>query len=506
MNSAISGNPGAARMVGGKPRASAFQLWKMHALVVAVPALMLLSGADPEWTLLAGGIVVTVGYLVIGYLESKREDFWLTPLSFFFFWYSLGYGVSAIYAASQIHDVGFLKLVTHQITGPDLAAGYVLSLIGALSLHGGFLWLLSKKPAETARSEVRSDFRLWALVFFLGVAMIVRPGYFSGIGSARAILQLAPIGILISFCSLPRSYFRISAPLYFVIAAGGNLLLVFAAFYSGAKFLAMFAFLPILSAILIRPRLRRALPILVATGALLYLFVVAPILMKSREIKGVDSHLDKLRIAADDTFNSVSEDILFSFQEETQKLLYRQFESTAVGFIVGDVREHGFQYGETMKNMTFAFIPRILWPDKPTVTRGNWFTAYLGGAGSEEEATTSTGQYSAGELYWNFGIPGVVVGMFLIGMFFGYLYTIVGQGPHQVIIPMIIFMNIIGRMVEEAAATDLYVLLIYLSLVAFLYHYFLQIETSRRSLGPSSRLPRATPPNRVPTPTRLISK
>src|SRR5438132_7707301 len=183
--------------------------------------------------------------------------------------------------------------------------------------------------------------------------------------------------------------------------------------------MSMFAFLPMFSALLVRRRFRRSLPLAVTCGALLYLFVVAPVLMRSREIQNVDSKLLKLEIAAQESASSFKEDTLYAFEEETDRFLYRQFESTAVGFIVSDVREHGLQYGETMRNLTYAFVPRVLWRDKPTVTRGNWFTAYLGGSGSEEESMTCTGMYSAGELYWNFGAAGVIGGMAIIGVLFG---------------------------------------------------------------------------------------
>jgi hypothetical protein len=176
---------------------------------------------------------------------------------------------------------------------------------------------------------------------------------------------------------------------------------------------------------------------------------------------------------------SFREDALFAFQEETDKFLYRQFESTAAGFIVSDVREHGFKNGETMANLTYAFIPRVVWPDKPTVTRGNWFTSYLGGSGSEEESKTSTGIYSAGELYWNFGVPGVFLGMLIMGVMFSHLASAVGHGPPQRIIPMIIFMNVIARIVEQAAASEVFVLLVYLCLLAGIYSYFEGASTSK---------------------------
>ena len=105
------------------------------------------------------------------------------------------------------------------------------------------------------------------------------------------------------------------------------------------------------------------------------------------------------------------------------------------------------------------------------VTRGDWFTAYLGGSGSEEEATTSTGMYSAGELYWNFGVPGVVIGMFIMGWMFGFLIHSRTGDVETSIVPIIIFVNLLARIVEQAAASEIYVLLIYFVLLTYLYRY-----------------------------------
>jgi hypothetical protein len=461
----------------------AAHLWLRHLVAASVPAILFFFGAPPWWTLGVGGAAITVAYLSIGYEESKFQEFWLSPLSFFFFWYAIGYGVSAIYAASEAYETGYLTLVTQIVTGQDLAAGYLLSLCGAVALHGGYVWMRARRAKQglikQSADPKRSDFPLWAFAMLLGVLSLIRPQFFDSIGAARAILQLAPFGVMLSYCSLPRQYFRLNEGMYLFWFFIGNGILIAAAFYDGSKYFSMLAFLPSLSALLVRKRWRKALPIVFASGIILYLFVVAPVLMRSRGIAGVDSQLQKLKIGAEETVMSFREDALFAFQEETDKFLYRQFESTAAGFIVSDVREHGFKNGETMANLTYAFIPRVVWPDKPTVTRGNWFTSYLGGSGSEEESKTSTGIYSAGELYWNFGVPGVFLGMLIMGVMFSYLASAVGHGPPQRIIPMIIFMNVIARIVEQAAASEVFVLLVYLCLLAGIYSYFEGASTSK---------------------------
>jgi hypothetical protein len=81
----------------------------------------------------------------------------------------------------------------------------------------------------------------------------------------------------------------------------------------------------------------------------------------------------------------------------------------------------------------FAFIPRILWPTKPTggpaVQFGRVFIL------SSEEASnsyTSFGIYHMGDLYLNFSLPGVIIGMFILGAVyrFTYEYLTPAAGPH----------------------------------------------------------------------------
>jgi hypothetical protein len=107
---------------------------------------------------------------------------------------------------------------------------------------------------------------------------------------------------------------------------------------------------------------------------------------------------------------------------------------------------------------------------------------YLGGSASEEEAESNTAMYSAGELYWNFGWFGVVIGMALMGSLFGLAAILIGDGPHRLVVPMIVFMCLIVNIVEQGAATQVFILVIYLFLVIGAYRYF-QFATATAETG-----------------------
>jgi hypothetical protein len=65
----------------------------------------------------------------------------------------------------------------------------------------------------------------------------------------------------------------------------------------------------------------------------------------------------------------------------------------------------------------YPFIPRFLWPSKPILDEGAWFTVALrGGSGDATTIGTSTAVTYPGDLYLRFGLPGILVGMLVLGV------------------------------------------------------------------------------------------
>jgi hypothetical protein len=65
----------------------------------------------------------------------------------------------------------------------------------------------------------------------------------------------------------------------------------------------------------------------------------------------------------------------------------------------------------------YPFVPRFLWPSKPILQEGGWFTIALrGGAGDATSAGSSTAVTYPGDLYLQFGLLGVPLGMFVLGV------------------------------------------------------------------------------------------
>lgn len=76
--------------------------------------------------------------------------------------------------------------------------------------------------------------------------------------------------------------------------------------------------------------------------------------------------------------------------------------------------------GETYESAVYILIPRILWPDKPTINTGNSF-GHRYFILHENDLTTALNLPWIIEAYANFGVEGIVVVFTLLGIMFGFL-------------------------------------------------------------------------------------
>lgn len=75
-----------------------------------------------------------------------------------------------------------------------------------------------------------------------------------------------------------------------------------------------------------------------------------------------------------------------------------------------------YQRGHTLLPLALAFIPRLLWQDKLDVQTGQLVNQQFQVTG---DSITYISPSHLGDLYWNFGWPGALVGMLLIGLTLG---------------------------------------------------------------------------------------
>ena len=86
--------------------------------------------------------------------------------------------------------------------------------------------------------------------------------------------------------------------------------------------------------------------------------------------------------------------------------------------------EEGHYHGQTLEYLSYAFIPRLIWPDKPLITPGQWFAEKIGHGSriSETQFSNSINMTVAGELYLNFGWVGAVGGLALMALLYAVFW------------------------------------------------------------------------------------
>jgi hypothetical protein len=439
-----------------KQEGSRAKLVWMHATVVAAVALTLYA-EDPVMTLIVGGLLVTPVYVWLGIVEARRAPLVFSPLSFYFFWYVVGFGLSPLYVAYVLQRDGSLSFSVAAVPANDIDVGYVLCLVGSVAFHAGMQWV---RPLSTELSGLRDkpSTTLKALLMMgaVGIAILIKPERFQALGNIAHPLQVAPVTGLVIFCLLGRKYFGLRRDVFVLMLGAGTAVLFAINLRSGSKAILMFSFLPLLWMVLQRRDLRRWLPALLLILAASYLLVVAPSVTRARDVSLSQGETPVSHLMHSFSVSGPRDSLLgASIPDQVDRFLMRQFDPMPVSFLVGEVRRNGYQMGETMRYASYAFIPRLLWPDKPALTRGAWFYAYVGGSARESEATSSLGITATGELFWNFGVGGVLVGMCAIGCGYATLWRIAGSNPLTQPLHMLLYVliTIIGMIDMPEAVT-----------------------------------------------------
>ena len=104
-------------------------------------------------------------------------------------------------------------------------------------------------------------------------------------------------------------------------------------------------------------------------------------------------------------------------RERAQTLLERTTTKGSVEMIVRGIDSgHPYMHGYTLTPILTAFLPRLIWGDKPSIPTGQLLNQeYHVSSGRETFISPS----HLGELYWNFGWIGVIVGMAGVGLLLG---------------------------------------------------------------------------------------
>jgi hypothetical protein len=431
----------------------------LHALYLAFVVCVWQILDDPPTTLYIAGAVGIVIYGFLAFVELRRAPLFVSPLSTLFVWYLPPIGPSAIHYANKILDGDPIPFSVKMLQPDDVAAGYVIMILGNVALHLGLQWTRpfaasSAVPQSTGMSQPITLVILWAVSigFRIAAKFVLSLGAIVGVIHFGSTAALA--AFLLSYDAKKRG------TLFWSVLVIGTIAEFITNLGSGSKAYLMFSFLPALWLFVRDQKLRKYIPILGIGMFALYVGVIAPVVMASRMLRGADA-ADSQTDRIVEVYSRGEYESEAGTDKQLPRYLERAFDAAASACIYGEVQKTGFMYGEGMDYLLYAFIPRIIWPDKPTVTRGAWFTVYLGQARSEEKATTSLGQTAAGELYWNFGWLGTFAGMAIIGAMCGRLWRLATPYAEKDALRLLLYFGVTFTMTHMAEAGSTFIALIY---------------------------------------------
>lgn len=154
-----------------------------------------------------------------------------------------------------------------------------------------------------------------------------------------------------------------------------------------------------------------------------FLLVLFPLVQTYRDIYRhvlgfrPDPHLTEIYELRDDVSLSFSSEL--SFIGTVQQIMNRANQLDYLTTIVYRVPDYIDHQNTLWPTIISGFIPRMLWPDKPTLALGRYMVSVVLGSASRTNAPVT----NIGEFYLNFGVMGVPIGMFILGAVYRIVYT-----------------------------------------------------------------------------------
>src|SRR5208283_2536171 len=145
-------------------------------------------------------------------------------------------------------------------------------------------------------------------------------------------------------------------------------------------------------------------------------------------------------------------------RDRAQTFLERANVKGSVEVIVQRTGEGGvaFQRGYTLSPILEAFMPKIIWADKVRIPTGQLFNKQFHLYDSDDVYISPS---HLGELSWNFGWPGVVLGMGLIGSICGWVGARFNLAESRTVTRVLVTIITIKQLIVifESAIADSYV-------------------------------------------------
>ena len=282
--------------------------------------------------------------------------------------------------------------------------------------------------------------------------------------------MVQPVGILLIAYAWRVRRMRYLAGLVIVIVA----VQVVLGFVVDIKGLAMLGgILVIVSIVLIEGRV----PKLWLAGAIMFIQLAFPIFQASRAVLQGDLHIARTTVAhhlgAAVKLATSAEHRVNSGPDRAQTFFARASLLGSVQMIVDRTgKDVPFEHGYTLVPLISTFVPKILWSHKPQVPTGQVVNKMFH---VSTQAATYISPSHLGELYWNFGWPGVLIGMPIIGSILGFIGSRFNLSDARTVTRLLVIVVTIQQLImgfEGAIAVSYVVWLRSLAAIAVLHLLF----------------------------------
>jgi hypothetical protein len=433
---------------------------KIHLLCLFLVFIINYVFGSPSLTLLVGGLITFITYIWIGFYETKRTPVWFSPLSFYFLWYSVGLGLSGIYYGILLLAQEKIFFVAADLSYESVADGFIIYLIGSFCLHAGLQRFRPVYENKERSFDSCSRFSLRTILILVIISLLYSTfnEFFAVFGGLINFLNYGLIAAVSLLALTSPEKLCLSDGMHKILIVAGCIGIFLLNISTTSKAFMMFSFLPLFWYLIMDRRRIKYLVLLFLAAIPFYMFIVYPVSWELRgqslSGEGINETEAFGRVLAEDKRSvdryRIEEDPFIAY-------LSRLYEPVVVSYIYEQVEQYGYAEGATMAYAAYAFIPRLFWPDKPGVTQGGWFAYYALFGVSSERSNTSLGITAIGELFWNFGITGVIVGMFFIGALFGGLWRLAGIDPRDSVLSMLLYINLLFFMPAMAEAVTVFV-------------------------------------------------
>jgi hypothetical protein len=346
-----------------------------------------------------------------------------------------------------------------------LIVGPILWVIGTYATYMWHVYIVPDTTNEAFRKGIASISTFAASVNILGQMM-------------------QPLGILL----LAYAYRAYRSPLLLPVVIGVVVLQVLLGFVVDIKGLAMLGgILVIMTCVLVDGRLPKGW---LAAGAV-FVILVFPVFQAYRTAIHGDRGLARTAVIQNLgkvlQYTLAAEDKVNSGRDRAQTFFERSSVKGSTEMIVEKTGNGvDFQRGHTLTPILATFVPKIIWSDKREVKTGQLFNKSFHITDSDDIFISPS---HLGELYWNFGWAGAVLGMGFIGVVCGWVGARFNMAEYRTVTRILVTVVTIKQLIvgfEGAVAPSYVVWLRSLAAIGILHLIFARVPAVPRMLKPTN--------------------